>query len=139
MTQPIALIAGCFDGPNGFHEGHHHILTKMKELVPEGTYVVVALNSDAYVARKGPGRPLAPFARRKEALYESGLVDEVFPIEETPIEIIKMLEPRYIVVGDDYTVDRIVGAEEAQAWGGEVVVIPRIPGYSTSELVEAST
>lgn len=138
--QPIALIAGCFDGPNGgFHPGHRHILTKMRELSPEGTYIVVCLNSDSYVAKKGPGRPLTPFTRRKEALYESGLVDEVFPIEDTPIEIIKMLEPKYIVVGDDYSIDRIVGAQECSYWGGEVIIIPRIPGHSTSELVEAST
>lgn len=138
--QPIALIAGCFDGPDGgFHPGHRHILTEMHKLAPEGPYIVVCLNSDSYVAKKGPGRPLTPFIRRKEALYESGLVDEVFPIEATPIDVIKMLEPKYIVVGDDYTLDQVIGAEECNIWGGQVVVIPRIPGHSTSELVEEST
>jgi D-beta-D-heptose 7-phosphate kinase/D-beta-D-heptose 1-phosphate adenosyltransferase len=134
-NQPIALIAGCFDGVAGLHDGHRHILTEMRKLAPEGTYIVVALNSDSYVSRKGPGRPLTPFTERKEALYASGLVDEVFPIEDTPIDIIRMLEPKYIVVGDDYTVDRVVGAEEAKSWGGSVVIIPRIPGHSTSELI----
>lgn len=134
MTKPITFIAGCFDGPNGPHPGHIHILTEMRKLAP---YTVVAINSDAYVARKGSGRPLMPLEQRRAALYDTGLVDEVMTIEDSPLEVIEFLRPDYIVVGDDYTEDRVVGAQECKRWGGRVVIVPRIPGHSTSEMMEA--
>lgn len=137
MTQPIAFIAGCFDGENGFHEGHRYILTEMRKLAPEGTYIVAAVNSDAYLARKGPGRPLSTYEVRRAALYASGLVDEVFPIEDTPIEIIKMLQPAFICVGRaDYKPEEVVGYEECTGWGGKVVVIEKDLGVSTTEMVK---
>lgn len=130
---PIAFIAGCFDG---VHPGHLHILTEMRKLAP---YTVVAINRDEYLARKGPGRPIMRLEERRAALYATGLVDEVIEIGNSPLEAIMFLKPDYIVVGDDYTEDRVVGAKECGAWGGRVVIVPRIAGHSTSELLEVVT
>jgi D-beta-D-heptose 7-phosphate kinase/D-beta-D-heptose 1-phosphate adenosyltransferase len=137
MTRKIAFISGVFDGSNGLHAGHRLILSKMRELTSEGTYVIVSINSDAYAARKGPGRPLTPLEGRRAALYSSGLVDEVIAIEDSPLEVIKALKPDFICVGRaDYTPEQVVGFRECGAWGGEVVVIEEDLGVSTTQMVE---
>jgi cytidyltransferase-like protein len=130
--KKIAFIAGCFDGPNGPHAGHLHILAEMRKLAP---YTVVAINHDAYLARKGRGRPLMKEEQRRAALYATGLVDEVITIGDSPLEVIEFLRPNFIVVGDDYTIDKVVGAKECKKWKGKVVIVPRIPGHSTSEYI----
>lgn len=45
------------------------------------------------------------------------------------LNICNYIKPRYRVVGDDYKPEDVVKNPEA-----EVVVIPRIPGFSSSEL-----
>lgn len=133
--KPIALISGCFDGPDGFHTGHRFILGEIRKLATN-IHVVVTLNSDNYLNEKGDGRPLCRFERRCAALYESGLVDEVIGIEDSPLDVIMMLQPDFIVVGDDYDKDDVAGAYECRAWGGKVIVIERIPGHSTTNLIK---
>lgn len=127
-----ALISGCFDG---LHVGHRYILAEIRKLAP---YTIVTLNSDAYLRRKGPGRPLNAFEARRAALYESGLVNEVIAIEDSPLETIKLLRPDLICVGrNDYTLDQIVGSKECPAWGGQVVIISPDMGVTTTQLVKA--
>lgn len=133
--KPIALISGCFDGPKGLHIGHRYILSEMRKLHVGGVHLVVTLNSDAYVARKGPNRPMKKWQERCAALYESGLVDEVIHIEDTPIDVIKLLEPDYICVGrNDYAPEQVVGYKECQKWGGEIVIIEQDLGVSSTQL-----
>src|SRR5205814_1325809 len=43
--------------------------------------------------------------------------------------------PVVLVKGADYARDDIVGAAEVEAWGGRVVRVPLVSGYSTSELL----
>ena len=128
----VAFISGCFDG---FHIGHRHILAEMRKLAP---YTVVSINSDAYCARKGPGRPLFTLEDRRAALYASGLVDEVVAIDDSHLDAIKFLKPSFICVGrTDYTPEQVVGFEEAKAWGGQVVIIPQDLGVTSTQLVQA--
>lgn len=129
MTK-TAFISGVFDG---LHKGHLYILAEMRKLAD---YVVVSINSDTYAARKGPGRPLNKLEDRRAALYASGLVDEVIAIEDSPLEVIKMLKPDLICVGrDDYTYDQVVGFKECKEWGGQVVIIRQDLGVSTTQMV----
>ena len=59
-------------------------------------------------------------------------VDEVVVFEEnTPLTLIKRLNPDIIVKGGDYTVDTVVGNELAK-----VVIFPTIEGHSTTETIE---
>jgi rfaE bifunctional protein nucleotidyltransferase chain/domain len=123
------FIAGGFDL---LHKGHLYILSEARKL---GDRLVVATNHDAYFARKGPGRPVDALAKRMENLFATGLVDEVHAIEDSPLGLIMRLRPDIIAVGDDYTPDRVVGATECKAWNGRVIIIPRIPGFSTTKEV----
>lgn len=135
MNKKIAFISGCFDGINGLHIGHKYILSEMRKLAP---YTVVSINSDAYAARKGPGRPLFKSEDRRAALYQSGLVDEVIAIEDSPLEVIKMLKPDFICVGRaDYTPEQVVGFKECQEWGGKIVIISEDLGVTTTQMVKA--
>lgn len=131
MKRKIAFISGVFDG---LHAGHRLILAEMRKLAP---YTVVSINSDAYAAHKGPGRPLNTLETRRAALYESGLVDEVIAIEDSPVEVIKLLQPDFICVGrNDYKPEHVVGYFECRSWGGQVVIISPDMGVSTTQLVK---
>jgi D-glycero-beta-D-manno-heptose 1-phosphate adenylyltransferase len=55
--------------------------------------------------------------------------------EDTPLEMIKALRPDVLVKGGDYTKDKIVGAADVEKNGGEIVIIPFVEGYSTSNLI----
>ena len=54
---------------------------------------------------------------------------------DTPRALITALRPDVLVKGADYARDDIVGAAEVEAWGGRVVRVPLVPGYSTSDLL----
>jgi D-glycero-beta-D-manno-heptose 1-phosphate adenylyltransferase len=58
----------------------------------------------------------------------------IFP-EDTPLELVKLLEPDVIVKGGDYTEETIIGAAEVRKRGGRVVVVPLTPGQSTTAII----
>jgi D-beta-D-heptose 7-phosphate kinase/D-beta-D-heptose 1-phosphate adenosyltransferase len=55
--------------------------------------------------------------------------------EDTPQSLIAALLPDVLAKGGDYALDQIVGGQEVRAAGGEVVTIPFLPGYSTTDLM----
>jgi D-beta-D-heptose 7-phosphate kinase / D-beta-D-heptose 1-phosphate adenosyltransferase len=55
--------------------------------------------------------------------------------EDTPINVIRALLPTVLVKGGDYTRDTIVGADDVEAAGGQVVVIPLLEGRSTTGII----
>ncbi|MCK7534450.1 MAG: hypothetical protein MZV63_27235 [Marinilabiliales bacterium] len=95
---------------------------------------MIGLNSDASVKRiKGEGRPVQDETSRALVLASLRFVDAVILFDEdTPLELIKFVEPDVLVKGGDYTEETIVGAEFVKANGGEVVIMPLVEGYSTS-------
>jgi D-beta-D-heptose 7-phosphate kinase/D-beta-D-heptose 1-phosphate adenosyltransferase len=129
--RTVVLSNGCFDV---LHPGHVALLEAARR---EGDLLVVALNSDASVARlKGAGRPLIPAAERAEALMALESVDRVVVYDEdTPIEVVRALGPDVLVKGADWAVAEIVGRSEVEAGGGRVVRVALLPGRSTSALV----
>lgn len=133
--QRIVFTNGCFDI---LHHGHLDYLARAASL---GNRLVVAVNSDASVKRlKGPLRPVNSQDDRALALAALLLVDAVCIFEEdTPAEIIRILEPDVLAKGGDYTIDTIVGADTVLARGGQVEVIPFVAGYSTTGLIEKIT
>jgi D-beta-D-heptose 7-phosphate kinase/D-beta-D-heptose 1-phosphate adenosyltransferase len=127
----VVLTNGCFDI---LHAGHVALLEAARG---EGERLVVAINSDASVARlKGAGRPLLPEAERAEALMALESVDRVVVYdEETPIDVVRALRPDVLVKGADWAADDIVGRAEVEAGGGRVVRVALVPGRSSSAIV----
>ncbi len=130
----IVFTCGCFDN---LHPGHRHLLREARKL---GDYLIVAVNSDDYIRRAKRREPIDSADERQRAVFDTGLVDLVVGFDEdTPLSLILHYTPTVIVTGDDYTEERVVGWQEAKAWGGVVVRVPRLPGYSTSLSLCTST
>jgi len=131
--RTIAFTNGCFDL---LHSGHLASLTQAAESADE---LVVALNDDASVRQlKGPGRPLLPEADRAALIAALRPVSAVTIFAEpTPLETILQIRPDVLVKGSEYTEEDIVGAPEVKSWGGRVVRVPMVPGWSTSKIIEA--
>jgi len=129
--QRLVFTNGCFDL---LHPGHIQTLEKARQL---GDLLLVGLNSDSSTRQfKGPGRPLIPEHERAEILAALESVDAVVIFDElTPRNVIIRLVPDVLVKGGDWISDRIVGREEVEARGGQVVSTPVVAGYSTSEIL----
>jgi len=130
---PVVFTNGVFDL---LHPGHVELLEAARR---EGAALVVGVNSDASARRlaKGSGRPVAGQDARARVVAGLAAVDCVVLFEEeTPLELIRALEPDVLVKGADYARDRIVGADWIEEQGGRVVRVPLLTGYSTSALVE---
>lgn len=130
--KTLVFTNGCFDL---LHAGHLHFLEEAKQL---GDLLVVGLNSDQSVRRlKGKERPIIPQEQRKKALESLRFVDLVLLFEEdTPLTLIQQVQPHVLVKGGDYQADNLVGADFVRSQGGQVVIIDRPAGYSTSQLIE---
>lgn len=128
----VVFTNGCFDL---LHVGHLRTLREARRL---GDLLVVGLNSDASVRRlKGGSRPVVPLEERAELLAGLECVDYVVPFEEdTPIPTLQVLRPEVHVKGGDYRPEDLPEAEVVRSWGGRVVVARRVPGRSTTQLVE---
>jgi D-beta-D-heptose 7-phosphate kinase / D-beta-D-heptose 1-phosphate adenosyltransferase len=55
--------------------------------------------------------------------------------QDTPLEIIRTMEPDVLIKGADYSEDEVVGADLVKARGGQVVLARLTEGESTSSLV----
>jgi rfaE bifunctional protein nucleotidyltransferase chain/domain len=130
----MVFTNGCFDL---LHRGHIYYLARAREM---GDLLVVGLNSDASVTRlKGPGRPINNEQSRAEVLAALAMVDHVILFsEDTPLQLIRTLQPRLLIKGGDYRTEEIVGYSEVLSWGGEVKTIPLLEGYSTTSMMKKS-
>ena len=128
----IVFTNGVFDL---LHPGHVAYLTQAQGL---GTHLVVALNTDSSTQRiKGNHRPLVPLAERLEVLAALRMVNAVTWFdEETPAEIIRIVRPDVLVKGGDWKPEEIVGKDFVESYGGKVLSIPFVSGYSTTNIVE---
>ena len=85
----------------------------------------------------GPKRPLNNQDARAYVLAGLEAVDFVVIFDEdTPLELIRSVQPQVLVKGGDWSKDRIVGRELVEDGGGQVVSLPLLPGYSTSGFIE---
>jgi D-glycero-beta-D-manno-heptose 1-phosphate adenylyltransferase len=128
----VVFTNGVFDL---LHPGHVDVLRGARAC---GDALIVGLNSDASVRRlKGPTRPVRSEADRAYVLAALEAVDAVAIFDQdTPLELVRVIEPDVIVKGGDYHPDSIVGAREVRARGGQVVVIPLTAGQSTTSIIE---
>jgi rfaE bifunctional protein nucleotidyltransferase chain/domain len=127
----VVFTNGCFDL---LHPGHVKLLETARAL---GEVLIVGMNGDESVrALKGLGRPVVPEDEGAEILASLECVDAVIIFHEfTPQKLIAALLPDVLVKGSDWPANQIVGREEVEAAGGEVVQIDQVPGYSTTEIL----
>ncbi|MDB4062103.1 D-glycero-beta-D-manno-heptose 1-phosphate adenylyltransferase [Vicingaceae bacterium] len=131
--EKVVFTNGCFDI---LHQGHVDYLSKAADL---GTKLVVGVNSDNSVRRLGKdkNRPIQDENSRAIILAALHLVDLVILFDEdTPLGLIKEVNPHILVKGSDYKIHKIVGYEFVTEKGGEVRTIDFLEGFSTSKIVE---
>ncbi len=131
--QTVVLTNGCFDL---LHVGHVRFLEAARRL---GDVLVVGLNSDSSARRlKGPQHPLLPQADRAAVLAALRSVDYVVVFEETTAEaLVRALQPEVYVKGGDYAQGKdLPEADDVAQYGGRVVILPLVPGRSTTGLIE---
>jgi D-beta-D-heptose 7-phosphate kinase/D-beta-D-heptose 1-phosphate adenosyltransferase len=128
----IVFTNGVFDL---LHPGHVRYLQTARNL---GDLLIVGLNADGSVRRnKGPGRPITPQSERAEVLAALECVNAVVIFEQdTPDEIVRLVQPDVLVKGADWPADQIVGRDTVEARGGRVVLVPVEQGHATSAIVE---
>ena len=126
--KKVVFTNGCFDI---LHVGHVKYLQIAKSF---GDILIVGLNSDASVSRlKGPTRPVNVAEDRAYLLAALEAVDFVVPFsEDTPYELIKMIEPDVLVKGGDYEGKKVVGTEFAK----ELRLVDFVDGKSTTKTIE---
>jgi D-glycero-beta-D-manno-heptose 1-phosphate adenylyltransferase len=128
----IVFSNGCFDV---LHLGHVEYLAKARDL---GSILIVGLNADDSVRRiKGAHRPVNNEEARAITLAAFSFVDCVVLFgEDTPHELISLVQPDILVKGKDYDGKEIVGSDVVKARGGQVVTIELTKGYSTTHTIE---
>jgi rfaE bifunctional protein nucleotidyltransferase chain/domain len=125
--KKLVFTNGCFDI---IHAGHIRYLKEAKAL---GDILIVGLNSDKSVSAIKPGRPVNPQDQRAEVLSSLEMLDYVTLFdEETPYELIKLLQPDILVKGGDWKKEDIVGSDIAR----QTFSLPYIKGISTTEIIE---
>jgi len=131
--RKVVFTNGCFDI---LHPGHVDYLCQARDL---GHFLVLGLNTDVSVKRlnKAPNRPVNDEMSRAMVLAALSCVDMIVLFdEETPRELIQVLQPQVLVKGNDYKIEEIAGHDIVQANGGQVVTIPLLEGYSTTKLIK---
>ena len=118
------------------HLGHVLYLEQARAL---GANLIVALNTDSSARRlgKGPDRPLNSEADRAmvvAALESVSLV--TWFSEDTPLELISQVKPDLLVKGGDYDMRKLAETGVVESYGGRVLAIPFLGGYSTTALVK---
>ena len=128
--QRVVFTNGCFDL---LHYGHLHYLAQARDLADR---LVVGLNSAASVSRlKGSHRPINDELTRTHLLAALQMIDAVVVFEEdTPLELIKIVQPEILVKGGDWKPEQIVGSDLVLARGGQVLSLPFVTGYSTTNI-----
>ena len=130
--EKIVFTKGCFDI---LHRGHIEYLAQAAGL---GQKLVIGLNTDASVKRlKGDKRPVNNQEARALLLASLLFTDKIiFFDEDTPLELIRFIQPDILVKGSDYKPEEIVGYDIVKAKGGEIITIDLTPGFSTTSILQ---
>tara|TARA_B110000116_G_scaffold248417_1_gene241429 strand:+ start:130 stop:633 length:504 start_codon:yes stop_codon:yes gene_type:complete len=129
--KKVVFTNGCFDI---IHKGHKTYLKAAREL---GDFLIIGLNSDSSVRElKGLNRPINNQNNRAKNILKLDFVDAVTIFGElTPKKLIHDLSPDLIVKGGDYKPEEVIGGDYVQSYGGQVVILPFVQGYSTTNII----
>lgn len=130
--KKLVFTNGCFDI---IHFGHINYLEQARQL---GDILIVGINSDRSVRTiKGDKRPLMSEDERARIISSLRFVDYVVIFDEqTPISIIKEIQPDIHVKGGDYSAEELPEYSTVKSYGGKVVILPYIPGKSTTGIID---
>ena len=130
----LVVTNGCFDI---LHLGHVTYLETARNL---GDGLLLGVNSDAAVrGLKGPGRPVNSETDRAAVLAALESVDGVCIFTDTAAtRFLAVAQPDIYVKGGDYTLETLNQEERraVEAAGGKIVLVPLVPGKSTTGLLE---
>ena len=131
-NKKIVFTNGCFDL---IHLGHIEVIARSADL---GDILIIGVNTDKSIKRlKGKNRPIVEEISRAKQLAALEFVDAVvFFDQDTPIDLIKVINPNVITKGGDYKTDQVIGNDIVTQNNGEVVIIPLTQGYSTTSILE---
>ena len=132
--RKLVVTNGCFDL---LHLGH---ITYLESARQEGDALLVGINSDSSVRElKGPDRPVNSESDRAAviAALESVTATCVFT-DKAALRFLEASQPDIWVKGGDYTLDTLNQDERraVESAGGKIVLIPFVPGKSTTKLLE---
>jgi len=127
-NKKIIFTNGCFDI---LHIGHVKYLEKTKGF---GDILILGLNSDESVQRlKGENRPINSQVDRSYILASLEVIDYVVIFDnDTPLDLIKLIQPDVLVKGGDYEGKEVVGQEIVK----EMRFVKFIDEKSTTKTIE---
>lgn len=132
--KKLVMTNGCFDL---LHVGHVRYLEAARAL---GDALAVGLNGDSSVRElKGAGRPINNERDRAEVLAALACVNFVTVFhDKRATRLFEKVAPSIYVKGGDYSEETLDAEERAvlKNAGTEIRIIPFVPGYSTSGLLE---
>ncbi|MDB6029074.1 MAG: hypothetical protein JWM68_5297 [Verrucomicrobiales bacterium] len=133
-NKKLVVTNGCFDL---LHLGH---VTYLENARNTGDALLVGINADASVRElKGPARPINNEHDRAAVTAALQAVDGVYIFaERAATNFLGLVKPDIYVKGGDYTLDTLNQEERrtVEAAGGKIVIIPFVPGKSTTATLE---
>jgi rfaE bifunctional protein nucleotidyltransferase chain/domain len=131
-NKRIVFTNGVFDL---FHLGHLRLLEAARGL---GDALVVGVNSDQSARRlKGRERPIvSQFARAEIVAGVRGVDLAVIFAQENPRALLRAVRPDVLAKGSEYSLSRVIGRRIVEGYGGKVVLIPHVEGFSSTALSE---
>lgn len=134
IGKKLVVTNGCFDI---LHLGHITYLQTARNL---GDALLIGVNSDSSVRElKGPQRPVNSETDRAAILASLISVDAacIFS-DKTATRFLAAAQPDIYVKGGDYTLETLNQDERraVESAGGKIVIIPFVPGKSTTALLE---
>jgi D-glycero-beta-D-manno-heptose 1-phosphate adenylyltransferase len=127
----LVFANGAFDL---LHAGHVRYLEAARA---EGDWLLVAVNSDASIARaKGAGRPVIPAAERAEIVAALACVDAVVVFDEdSPADLLSEIRPDVHAKGTDYTSGSVPERDVVAQYGGKTVIVGDPKDHATTDLI----
>ena len=127
----VGFTSGTFDL---LHAGHVSYLTKAKE---QCDCLIVGVNTDASVKKyKDPSRPYVREDARAAVVAALEVVDYVFLFDEkNNNDNVTLLRPDIYFKAGDYSKASLSSAPIVESYGGKIVIVETLDGYSTTSLI----
>jgi len=128
--QVVGFTCGAFDL---LHPGHMHLLSRISD---ECDFVVVGLHTDPSIERPEKNKPVQSTFERYIQLMSLRNVNQVIPYdtEQDLINILATVDIHKRFLGTDYRFTKITGESICHDRGIELIFIPRLHSWSSSEL-----